>query len=181
MVNPQENIRWQGVVFDRQLNFKQQVRRACQQARVVTDHIKRLSNKERGINNPLVRNAIQGAALAALFYGSEVWYGPKTSEWVMNQIQGAISWAARAVLLVYKNTPIAALLRETGWGPAVAWLNRIRDRLAARIAAANAKHPLRCRWHSPHFQWIRQPQDLELSNDTLYPPLGTKRNKYRKV
>lgn len=62
----------------------------------------------------LWQKAIQGSALATLFYGSETWYGPKTSEWVLNQIQCAINRAARAVLPMYRITPIAALLRETG-------------------------------------------------------------------
>lgn len=170
VVNPKDHVRWLGVIFDRKLNFKDQVRRACQRARVVTDHVKRLSNTIRGINPSIIRTALQGTALASLFYGSEVWYGPKTSAWVINQIQVTINQAARAVLPVYKTTPTAALLRETGWGPAITWLNRFRDRLAVRIAATDPKHPLRRRWNSPHFKWIRQRQDLELSCDSLSPP-----------
>lgn len=42
--------------------------------------------------------------------------------------------------------------------------------MAARVAAADPKHPLRRRWKSSHFRWIRERQTLELSQDTNYPP-----------
>lgn len=170
IVKPNDYTRWLGIFLDRKLNFKEHIGRACQRSRVVTDHVKRLCNTVRGTNTLLLRKAIQGSALATLFYGSETWYGPKTSDWVLNQVQYAINRAARAVLPVYKTTPVAALLRETGWGPAITWLDRSRDRLAARIAAADPKHPLRRRWNSPHFQWIRERQDLELCEDIQRPP-----------
>ncbi|KAI1002061.1 hypothetical protein K3495_g6142 [Podosphaera aphanis] len=50
--------------------------------------------------------------------------------------------AARAALPVYCTTPVSALLREVGWGPALAWLERLHDRLAVRVASANPQHPL---------------------------------------
>ncbi|POS82085.1 hypothetical protein EPUL_006099, partial [Erysiphe pulchra] len=124
----------------------------------------------KGTQPNLLRQAIQGTAFATLFYGSETWYGPKTSVWIINQLQGAINRAARAVLPVYKTTPVPVLLRETGWGPATAWLERSHDRLATRIAAADTNHPLRKRWKSPYFQWIRRRQFLELSLDTQEAP-----------
>ncbi|KAI1003951.1 hypothetical protein K3495_g4259 [Podosphaera aphanis] len=77
---------------------------------------------------------------------------------------------ARAVLPVYKTTPAPVLLRETGWGPATAWLERIHDRLVLRAAAADRKHPLRIRFNSPYFRWIRRRQPLELSLDSSAPP-----------
>ena len=85
-------------------------------------------------------------------------------------MQTAINRAAQAVLPVYKTFPIPALLRETGWGPVNAWLDRIHDRIAVRIAASDPGHPLRHRWNSSHFAWIRRRQKLELSTDTYKPP-----------
>lgn len=124
----------------------------------------------RGTQSSLLRQAIQGAAFGKLFYGAETWYSPKTSLWSISQIQRAINRAARAVLSVYKTTPVAAILRETGWGPASAWLERFHDRLAIRVAAGDPSHPLRKRCNSPYFQWIRRRQPLELSLDTQEAP-----------
>lgn len=42
--------------------------------------------------------------------------------------------------------------------------------MAVRIAATDPKHPLRKRWKSSNFQWIRLRQTLELSLDTLKAP-----------
>ncbi|POS81882.1 hypothetical protein EPUL_006727, partial [Erysiphe pulchra] len=130
----------------------------------------RLCNTVTGIDPALLRQAIQATAFTTLFYGSETWYGPKTPQWSLDQIQSCINRAARAILPVYKTTPTSALLRETGWGTSKMMLNRYRDRFAARIAAADPKHPLRRRWKSSHFKWIRELQTLELSQDMDYPP-----------
>lgn len=169
-IKPNDCTRWLGVFFDRKLNFKDHVRRACQRARVVTDHVRHLGNTRRGLNPSLTRQAVQGSVFATLFYGAETWYGPLTPKWAITQVQSAINRAGRATLPVYKTTPTAALLRETGWGPASAWLTRIHDRLASRVAAADPKHPLRRRWNTSLFQWIRRRQDLERSADTTTPP-----------
>ncbi|POS87609.1 hypothetical protein EPUL_003063 [Erysiphe pulchra] len=67
------------------------------------------------------------------------------------------------ILPVYKTIQSPVLLRETGWGPARAWLDRIHDRLAARIAAADPEHPLRYRWQYSHMNWIRRRQNLEIN------------------
>lgn len=103
IVRPNENTRWLGIFFDRKLNFKEHIRKACQRSRVVTDYIKRLCNTVRGIKPSLLRTAIQGTALAKLFYGSETWFGPQTSKWAINQIQSSINRAARAVLPVFQD------------------------------------------------------------------------------
>ena len=50
------------------------------------------------------------------------------------------------------------------------WLNRIRDRLVIRVAAADPQHPLRRRWKSARFRWIQARQDIELAGWTLMPP-----------
>lgn len=67
-IRPNEYTRWLGVFFDRKLNFKDHVRRACQRSRVVTDHVKRLCNTVTGINPALLRQAIQATAFSALFF-----------------------------------------------------------------------------------------------------------------
>ncbi|POS83913.1 hypothetical protein EPUL_002613 [Erysiphe pulchra] len=113
-------------------------------ARLVTGHVRRLCNITRGISPGLLRQS-------TLFYRAETWYGSQTSQWALNQVQLAINRAVRAVVPVYKTFPIPVLLRETVWGLANAWLDRIHDRLVVRIAVAD---PLRRRWNSEQFNWI---------------------------
>ncbi|POS85841.1 hypothetical protein EPUL_004788 [Erysiphe pulchra] len=71
IIKPNDHKRWVGISLERKLNFKEHVRRACQRSRVVTDHVNRLCNTVRGTNPMLQRKAIQGTALATLFYSSE--------------------------------------------------------------------------------------------------------------
>lgn len=118
----------------------------------------------------LLRQALQGAAFATLLYGAETWYSEGTPKALVLRIQQRMNDAARAALPVYRTTPIAVLLRETGWGPAKAWLERIHDRLALRTAAADPRHPLRRRWNSSRMCGIRQRISPELSEDNIPPP-----------
>ncbi|POS81939.1 hypothetical protein EPUL_005681, partial [Erysiphe pulchra] len=85
-----------------------------------------------------------------------------TSEWAINQVQISMNRAARAVLPVYKTIQLPVLLRETGWGPARAWLDRIHDHLAARITVTDPEHPLRHLWQYSHMNWVRRRQNLEI-------------------
>ena len=169
-IPPNESTRWLGVHFDRKMSFKEHVRKACIRARAITDHINRLCRTVQGAKPGLVRQAVQGCAFATLFYGAETWYGRSTSQTVLTMIQRAINRAARAVLPVYKTTPIPILLRETGWAPALVWLEMIHDRCVARTAAADSRHPLRTRWDSPRIRWMRRRQEVQLSPDFFHPP-----------
>ncbi|POS87428.1 hypothetical protein EPUL_001522 [Erysiphe pulchra] len=117
--------------------------------------LRQLSSTIRGLSSSLTRQVVQSTALTALFYGAETWVTHKNKKYLVGRIQKIINQAARAVLPLYKTTPIAALLREIGWAPAEAWLNRIQDRLAVRIAASDPWHPLRKRWDSSHISWLR--------------------------
>jgi ribonuclease HI len=167
---PNDITRWLGVFFDRKLWFKAHVQIACLRAKQITDHIRRLCRTVKGANPALLRQAVQGCAFATLFYGAETWYGKYTSPAIFRLIQLAINQAARAVLLVYKTTPTLALLRETGWAPALAWLEKAHDRFVARVAAADERHLLRTRWGSGRMKWMRRRQELALSSTFFRPP-----------
>ena len=104
---------------------------------------------------------MQGCAFARLLYGAKTWYVKNTTKLAIGKYQTTINRAAGAILPVYKTTPVPVLLQESGWAPAIAWLDRIRDRLAVRIAATDSQHPLRCRWDNARFRWIRARQDVE--------------------
>jgi ribonuclease HI len=123
-----------------------------------------------GANAALLRQAVQGTALATLFYGNETWYNTRTRLSILRQIQRTLTAAARAVLPAYCTTPNAALCRETGWGSATAWLERAHDKYAVRIAAAPADHPVRARWGRPVIKWIRQRQVLQTYPLSRFPP-----------
>ena len=112
VIQPNGSTRWLGVWFDRKLLFKEHVRRACQRTRVITDHLRRLGNTTRGANPKLLRHAAQGCVFPTPLYGAETWYSPHTSQWILEQVQIALNRTCRAILPVYKTTPVPVLLRE---------------------------------------------------------------------
>lgn len=155
-LEPNANTRWLGVHFDRKLSFREHISLATMRAKKVTDHVRQLCGPSYGADPSLLRHAVQSTAFASLLYGAETWFSPKTPQHLIAKLQVAMNHAARAVLPVYRTTPEAALMRETGWPPALAWLNRIRDRLALRISQVDERHPLRRRAHCSRMQWLRQ-------------------------
>lgn len=170
VIEPQDTTRWLGVFFDRKMTFSEHIRRAWHRSRVVTDHIRRLNRTTYGMNAHILRQATESCAFSTLFYAAETWYSQKTTKAAIGKCQLAINHAARAVLPVYQTTPLPALLRESAWAPAEAWLERLCDRLATRVAAADKSHPLRKRWNSRRFQWIRRHMPVSRSVDCSLPP-----------
>ncbi|KAI0997005.1 hypothetical protein K3495_g11178 [Podosphaera aphanis] len=126
-IRPNDVTRWLGVFFDRGLRFQNHIKKACERSLAITRHLKRISLTTRGIRPLLLRQTLQGAAFATLFYGAETWYSNNTPKDLLERIQLRINDAARAALPVYRTTPVPAPLREIGWGPAPAWLNQIYD------------------------------------------------------
>lgn len=162
--------KWLGVFFDRKLQFKEHLSKARIRARQVTDHLKQLCGTTFGASPVLLRQAVEACAFSTLLYGAETWYSKSTTQQAIGQLQVAMNRGARAVLPVYRTTPSAALIRESGWGTAEAWLNRLRNRYTVRVAAADPDHPLRRRWNTTRFRWIRQDIDVELTLPTSEPP-----------
>lgn len=169
-ITPNDSTKWLGITFDRKLQFTEHLRKARIRARQVTDHLRRLCGTSFGASAFLLRQSVQSCAFSTLLYGAETWFSKSTSKHAIGQLQIAMNRGAHAVLPVYKTTPTAVLIRETGWGTADAWLNRIRDRYAVRVAAADSSHPLRRRWDSTRFRWLRQNLDIELAEDTSAMP-----------
>lgn len=173
IITPNTNTRWLGVHFDRKLSFKEHVNRARVRCRIITDHIKKLNGTRHGAGPGLLRRAVESCAFSSLLYGAETWFSQSTPQHIISQIQVAMNLAARAVLPVYRTTPVPALLREVGWAPASAWLERAHDRLTVRIAAADPSHPLRHRWKSDRFAWIRRNIPCARSPDVSTAPWAT--------
>lgn len=169
-VTANDSTRWLGMVFDRKLQFKDHLKMARTRARQVTDHLARLCGTSYGASPALLRLAVQSCAFSTLLYAAETWYSRSTTQQAIGQLQVVMNRGARAVLPVYRTTPAAVLMRETGWGSAEAWLNRIRNRYVTRVAAADPRHPMRRRWNSSRFRWSRREIDIELAIPSSTPP-----------
>ena len=109
-IKPKNVTRWLGIIFDRRLSFKEHIRLATIRAGAIINHIRRLCGTSYGANLQLLRQAMQGCALARLLYGAETWYAKNTTKLAIGKVQTAINQAARAILPAYKITPVPILL-----------------------------------------------------------------------
>ncbi|KAI9034981.1 ribonuclease H family protein [Aspergillus affinis] len=150
-------LRWLGILFDKKLSFKYHVREMASKALTVANALRSLSNTVRGVNPYLMQQAIKACVLSKVYYGIETWWpgysrpDPRT-ETVSNRVQGhldrvtkVILAGARAVLPVYRTTPIPALYRESGLLPAEIELDYRVATAAVRIRRLDPYHPLRRR------------------------------------
>lgn len=153
-------IKWLGIHFDKTLSFKYHVRIQTSKALKVVNAFRCLGNTSRGVLPRLSRQAVTACVLPIAHFGAETWWPGKTrkqrNKIVSNRvgehtrlIEKVYTAAARAILPVFRTTPTAALLRESGLSTAEIALDTISRRAAIRTRRLDPYHPLRCRAHKP--------------------------------
>jgi hypothetical protein len=101
-------------------------RKLASKALTIANALRSLGNTVRGVNPYLMQQAVTTCALRKVYFGAEAWWsgrahpGPRTGS-ISNQVQGhlgqitkVILAGARAIIHVYRTTPIAVLHREKG-------------------------------------------------------------------
>lgn len=155
-----QSTRWLGIWLDRKLSFLDHATKWSAKGISVSGFLRRLNNTQRGSSPQLVRQAIKACVIPVVLYGAEVWY-PGTTEFgsrngkhflknsrngkQVSRLNRAIISGLRAVLPVYKTTPLPILYRESGILPAFELLKYARIRQALRIRSLDELHPLRQR------------------------------------
>jgi hypothetical protein len=150
-------LRWLGVLFDKKLTFKWHAAEAAAKALAVAHALRSLGNTARGVPPHLLRQAVTACVLQRAYYGAETWWPGrnrpgKVDTTISNRVDGHLSdlrkvvlAGARAILPVYRTTPEAALLRESGLLPPEIELNQIALLATVRIRRLDPYHPLRKR------------------------------------
>lgn len=152
-------VRWLGVWFDRKLSFKQHVHKGAAAAQRVANHIRGLANTVHGPPPKALRKAVISCIIPVMTYAAEAWF-PGTSKPATNLSQAAgrnvstnvnghlaamdrvLKAALRAVLPVWKTTPVKTLYRDAGIPTAEIALEKCRLRQAHRLKAVDDNHPL---------------------------------------
>jgi ribonuclease HI len=150
-------LRWLGVLFDKKLSFKYHVGEITSKALIVANALRGLSNTVRGIKPYLMRQAVIACVLRKAYFGAETWWPgrsrpcPRAGS-TSNQVQGqlnkiakVIQTGARAILPVFRTTPLPALYRESGLLPAEVELDYIATSATIRVRRLDPYHPLRRR------------------------------------
>ena len=125
----QPYLKWLRVHFDRKLSFKYHVRIQTSKALKVANSLRCLGKTTRGVLPRLSRQAVAACVLPIAYFAAETWWPGKTRAKGIKTINNRVgshvklldkvqSAAARAILPVYRTTPIPALLRESGFSTA---------------------------------------------------------------
>ncbi|KAJ4176432.1 hypothetical protein NW755_14951 [Fusarium falciforme] len=156
----EEAMRWLGVWLDRKLSFKTHVMKWAVKARKITNLLRSFTSTTRGLGPAAVQKAVRACVEPTLLYAAEAWYAGRTvqriipsqpqdtrtvstcSESLIRYIDSTVKTSIRAVLPVWKTTPLAAIHRESGIPPAEQLLESVRQRFSARIQSLDQKHPL---------------------------------------
>jgi len=149
-------LRWLGVQFDRQLTFKDHVKIQAAKALKVSKALSSLGNTVRGVRPSLLQRAVTACVLPIAYYGAETWWPERTrirhGKKVRNGVDGhlaslakVVATAARAVLPVYRTTPVDILHRESGIPPPEIALKAKTLASTARLHRLDARHPLSTR------------------------------------
>jgi hypothetical protein len=111
----------------------------------------------RGVNSYLMQQAITACVLRKVYYGAETWWPGRTrpgfrKDRVLNLVQNhldgitkVILAGARAVLPVYRTTPVPVLHRESGLLPAEIELDYLAAITTVRLRRLDPYHLLRKR------------------------------------
>ncbi|XP_044714713.1 RNase H domain-containing protein [Hirsutella rhossiliensis] len=151
-------MRWLGIWLDSTLTFKTHVEKWTAKAQSVAYHLKGLTNTNRGPLPGAVRRAVRACIEPQLFFGAEAWYpgmtcprwnkpakeGPSRIRHLIRRMDKSLNTAMRAILPVWKTTPLSARHREAGIPPVSHLLQACRTRFAARLKSSTKRTRLRC-------------------------------------
>jgi hypothetical protein len=154
--HPEAAMRWLGIWLDSSLSFRAHVEKWTAKAKAVAYHLRGLTNTIHGPLPSAVRSAVRACVEPVLLYGAEVWYpGATRPRWnqpskdrassighLLRRMNKAIDQSMRAILPVWRTTPIAILHRESGIPPIAQLLEARRYRFSARLKSLDEAHPL---------------------------------------
>ena len=153
---PEKSLRWLGIWLDSKLGFKAHVGKWANKAHAVACHLRGLANTRHGPLPSALRRAVKACVEPILLYGIEAWYpGLTRPNWanpkkesrsgvqqLLQRMQRILSISIRAILPVWKTTPIAVLHRESGIPPIEQLVEACRNRFAVRLKSLDEAHPL---------------------------------------
>ncbi|KAM6508463.1 hypothetical protein FALCPG4_19002 [Fusarium falciforme] len=188
---PESALRWLGIWLDSRLSFRVHVEKWAAKAKAVAYHLRGLANTKHGPLPSAVRSAVRACVEPVLLHGAEAWYPgtsrprwsqpskdvPSSNQHLIQRMTEAMNQSMRAILPVWKTTPIAALHRESGIPPVAQLLEARRLRFSARLKSLDEAHPLASRTCLP-----RQPTYHDLIKRKYQaPPESSFRTRLRRT
>ncbi|KAF5255387.1 hypothetical protein FOXYS1_14210 [Fusarium oxysporum] len=149
--------------LDSRLSFRVHVEKWVAKAQAVAYHLRGLTNTKHGHLPSAVRSAVRACVEPVLLYGASAsdpgttwprWSQPSkdvlsSNQHLIQRMTKAMNQSMRAILPVWKTTPVAALHRESGIPPVDQLLEARRLRFPARLKSLDKAHPLAIRTLPP--------------------------------
>ncbi|EFY94394.2 Ribonuclease H domain protein [Metarhizium robertsii ARSEF 23] len=153
---PAEAIRWLGIWLDKKLTFRTHIEKWAAKVKKVAGHLHGLCNTKHGPLPVAVRRAVEACVEPILLYGMEAWYTGTESytawhgtkkvrpqiQHLVDKLDPVLRRAIRAILPVWKTTPVPIYHQESGIPPVPLLLEARRIRFAARLKSLDLAHPL---------------------------------------
>ncbi|KAL7758307.1 hypothetical protein ACKLNR_012834 [Fusarium oxysporum f. sp. zingiberi] len=179
---PEPALRWLGIWLDSRLSFRLHVEKWAAKAKAVAYHLRGLTNTVHGPLPSAVRGAVRACVEPVLLHGSEAWYPgtsrprwnqptkdiPSSNQHLIQRMTKTMNQAMRAILPVWKTTPITILHRESGIPPVDQLLEARRLRFSARLKSLDEAHLLASRTRSPsqptYHDLIKRKYQVQIEN-----------------
>lgn len=133
-----EATKWLGFWLDYSLNFQEHFKKKLAKATQVLNQTRTLS-KRKGLALGLVRKLQLAAVNTIALYGVEIWW--KNQKNRRDQLQLLLNKQARAIIGMFKTTPLKLLQREAGLLNAEDLLNYRQQCYALRALSRPTGHP----------------------------------------
>ena len=150
-------LRWLGVCFDSRLTFLNHAEKMAAKGRLAATGLHMLTKTTRGVEAEVIRRAVNSCMLPILTYAAPAWWPSKTrinkaGHTIRNGVERhckkldlAQNIALRAILPVWRTTPVAILQLEAGIPPIHHTLNHLCLLASFRLHRLEPKHSLRLR------------------------------------
>lgn len=162
VLHPQEQVRWLGVHFDRELKFYGHVRTMSAKASRGLAALKMLANTKKGLKQTMLRTLYITCILPILTYASPAWWTDASgSKTIIKQLEKVQNMALRWICGAFRTTPIRALEIEASIIPLRHRLNWLNEKYALRFNRMDGRHPI----------VQRLPPEWRNGQEPRFPPL----------
>ena len=149
------SMRWLGVYFDPRLSFNDHAEKMASKGRRAAAGLIVLANKVQRVDTKTMHRAVHAYILPILTYAVSAWWPGRTrtnknGKTIWNRVDGhlkkldkAQNVALRAILPVWKTTPIKIMQKEAATPPIEHTLNYLFELASLRLHKLEPRHPIR--------------------------------------
>lgn len=140
-IHPQTVVRWLGIWFDCQLNFKAHVRKKLNLGMATLNGLSRLGSAQKGLSFRALRQLYIACVTSVTDFGAQLWLNKATGK-MLEQHQRVQNIAIRQMLGAFRSTPTRAMELEAALPPPIVRLEKLCTFYALRTLRFQRSHPI---------------------------------------